>query len=117
MKGVPFWTRRETRPPPSDTGRLKDPAYPIPLIRDRGKSWTQNAAAARRRQFLLRGMLLGPRQHPAHLRSLPSTATRGRTLCTAKPVPSTRHRVGYGRPPVEHRFKQGNNANPKGRKK
>jgi len=62
-------------------------------------------------------MLLGPRQHPAHLRSLPSTATRGRTLCTAKPVPSTRHRVGYGRPPVEHRFKQGNNANPKGRKK
>jgi hypothetical protein len=47
----PFRTRRKTRPPPSDTGRLKDPACPIPLIRDRGKSWTQNAAAARRRQF------------------------------------------------------------------
>ena len=25
--------------------------------------------------------------------------------------------VGYARPPVEHRFKPGNNANPKGRKK
>jgi hypothetical protein len=27
------------------------------------------------------------------------------------------YRVGYARPPVEHRFKPGNNANPKGRKK
>jgi hypothetical protein len=27
------------------------------------------------------------------------------------------YQVGYGRPPVEHRFKPGNNANPKGRKK
>jgi Family of unknown function (DUF5681) len=27
------------------------------------------------------------------------------------------YEVGYGRPPVEHRFKPGNNANPKGRKK
>jgi Family of unknown function (DUF5681) len=27
------------------------------------------------------------------------------------------YRVGYRRPPVEHRFKPGNNANPKGRKK
>ena len=27
------------------------------------------------------------------------------------------YRVGYGRPPVEHRFKPGNRANPKGRGK
>jgi Family of unknown function (DUF5681) len=27
------------------------------------------------------------------------------------------YEVGYGRPPIEHRFKPGNNANPKGRKK
>jgi hypothetical protein len=27
------------------------------------------------------------------------------------------YQVGYGRPPVEHRFKPGNDANPKGRKK
>ena len=27
------------------------------------------------------------------------------------------YEVGYGRPPVAHRFKPGNNANPKGRKK
>jgi Family of unknown function (DUF5681) len=27
------------------------------------------------------------------------------------------YRVGYGRPPVEHRFKTGNRANPKGRGK
>jgi Family of unknown function (DUF5681) len=27
------------------------------------------------------------------------------------------YRVGYGRPPAEHRFKPGNRANPKGRGK
>jgi hypothetical protein len=27
------------------------------------------------------------------------------------------YEVGYGRPPKEHRFKPGNNANPNGRKK
>jgi hypothetical protein len=27
------------------------------------------------------------------------------------------YEVGYGRPPIEHRFKPGNHANPKGRKK
>ena len=27
------------------------------------------------------------------------------------------YEVGYGRPPVAHRFKPGNNANPNGRKK
>jgi hypothetical protein len=27
------------------------------------------------------------------------------------------YEVGYGRPPIEHRFKPGNNANPKGRGK
>jgi Family of unknown function (DUF5681) len=31
--------------------------------------------------------------------------------------PKGDYQVGYGRPPVEHRFKPGNNANPKGRKK
>jgi hypothetical protein len=32
-------------------------------------------------------------------------------------TPKGDHMVGYGRPPVEHRFTPGNNANPKGRKK
>ena len=31
--------------------------------------------------------------------------------------PKGDYRVGYARPPIEHRFKPGNNANPKGRKK
>jgi hypothetical protein len=31
--------------------------------------------------------------------------------------PKDDYRIGYRRPPVEHRFKPGNNANPKGRKK
>ena len=31
--------------------------------------------------------------------------------------PKGDYRIGYRRPPVEHRFKPGNNANPKGRKK
>jgi hypothetical protein len=31
--------------------------------------------------------------------------------------PKKDYQVGYGRPPVEHRFQPGNNANPKGRKK
>jgi hypothetical protein len=31
--------------------------------------------------------------------------------------PKVDYGVGYRRPPVEHRFKPGNNANPKGRKK
>jgi hypothetical protein len=32
-------------------------------------------------------------------------------------APKGDYQVGYGRPPVQHRFKPGNNANPKGRKK
>jgi hypothetical protein len=32
-------------------------------------------------------------------------------------APKGDYRIGYGRPPVQHRFKPGNNANPKGRKK
>ena len=33
-----------------------------------------------------------------------------------KPSPA-RYSVGYRKPPVEHRFKPGNNANPRGRRK
>jgi hypothetical protein len=35
----------------------------------------------------------------------------------AKHRPAGDYDVGYCKPPVEHRFKHGNNANPKGRKK
>ena len=34
-----------------------------------------------------------------------------------KATTKRRYEVGYGRPPVEHQFKPGNNANPKGRRK
>jgi hypothetical protein len=42
------------------------------------------------------------------------STTNGRP---AKGRASGDYEVGYGRPPVEHRFKPGNNANPKGRLK
>jgi hypothetical protein len=35
----------------------------------------------------------------------------------AKELPRGDHKVGYRKPPVEHQFKPGNNANPKGRGK
>ena len=35
----------------------------------------------------------------------------------AKNRPKADYDVGYGKPPVAHRFKHGNKANPKGRKK
>jgi Family of unknown function (DUF5681) len=35
----------------------------------------------------------------------------------AKHGPKGNYEVGYSKPPIEHRFKPGNNANPKGRKK
>lgn len=44
--------------------------------------------------------------------SSPATATG-----TAKTKPKGEYEVGYGKPPAAHRFKHGNNANPKGRKK
>jgi Family of unknown function (DUF5681) len=37
--------------------------------------------------------------------------------CPAKNGPKADYDVGYRKPPVAHRFKHGNNANPKGRKK
>lgn len=35
----------------------------------------------------------------------------------ATPKPKGEYEVGYGKPPVAHRFKHGNNANPRGRKR
>jgi hypothetical protein len=36
---------------------------------------------------------------------------------SAKGTPGADYEVGYAKPPPEHRFKPGNNANPKGRRK
>jgi hypothetical protein len=37
--------------------------------------------------------------------------------CTSKRPRDGNYEVGYGKPPVAHRFKHGNQANPKGRRK
>jgi Family of unknown function (DUF5681) len=48
------------------------------------------------------------------------TNTHGDTMPDNRPArnrPKGDYDVGYGKPPVAHRFKHGNKANPKGRKK
>jgi len=49
---------------------------------------------------------------PDNSDSSPATADR-----SANTKPNREYEVGYGKPPAAHRFKHGNNANPKGRKK
>ncbi len=119
-----------------------DPHYVDVAVR-RWQTYTGKAGVLAATGQHLRGDHRGAyrRQHPSpasggqprdgntlgHLPSLqPPGGSRCRTLTnsppatdagTAKTKPKGDYEVGYGKPPAAHRFKPGNNANPKGRRK